>query len=68
MVEHRAGKKMANVDSLGRHVGVVVQGGTLEKDDVRRQQAKGTFCLKQSPSTYASRKDFFRDDDGVLYR
>jgi len=46
VVEHRAGKKMANVDSLSRHVGVVVQGGTLEKDDVPRQQAKGTFCLK----------------------
>jgi len=40
---------------------------TLEKEDVLREQGKGTFCLKQSPGTYASRKEFVRDDDGVLY-
>jgi len=68
VVEYRAGKKMAHVDALSRHVGTVVQGGTLEEEDVLREQAKDTFCLKQSPGTYASRKEFFRDDDGVLYR
>jgi len=59
---------MAHVDVLSRHVGTVVQGGTLGKEDVLREQAKDTFCLKQSPGTYASRKEFFQDDDGVLYR
>ena len=58
---------MAHVDALRRHVGAVVQGGTREKEDVLREQAKDTFCLKQSPGTYASRKEIFRDDD-VLYR
>ena len=68
VVEHRAGKKMAHVDALSRHVGTVVQGGTLGKEYVLREQAKDTFCLKQSPGSYASRKEIFRDDDGVLYR
>jgi len=31
VVQHHAGKKMAHVDALSRHVGAVVQGGTLEK-------------------------------------
>jgi len=68
VVEHRAGKKMAHVDALSRHVGTVVQGGTLEKEDVLREQTEDTYCLKQSPGTYASRKEIFRNDDGVLYR
>jgi len=40
---------MTHLDALSRHVGAVVQGGTLEKEDVLREQAKDTFCLKQSP-------------------
>jgi len=67
VIEHRAEKRMAHVDALSRHVGAVVQGGTLEKEDVLREQAKDTFCLKQNPGTYASRKEYFRDDDRVLY-
>ena len=50
---------MAHVDALSRHSGAVLQGGTLEKEDVLREQDKDTFCLKQSPGTYDSRKDFF---------
>jgi len=68
VVEHRAGKKMVRVDALSRHVGTIVQEGTPEKEDVLREQAKDVFCLKQSPGTYVSRKGFFLDDDGVLYR
>ena len=59
---------MAHVDALSRRVGTVVQGGTLEKEDVLREQAKDMFCLKQSPGNYASRKEFFRDYDGDVYR
>ena len=56
-VEHRAGKKIAHVDAFSLHVGTVVQGGTLEKEDVLREEAKDTFCLKQSPGIYASRRE-----------
>ena len=55
VIEHRAGRKMAHVDALSRHVGTTVQAGALEKEDVLREQAKDAFCLKQSPSTYVSR-------------
>jgi hypothetical protein len=59
---------MVRVDALSRHVGTIVQESTPEKEDVLREQAKDVFCLKQSPGTYVSRKGFFLDDDGVLYR
>jgi len=68
MVEHRAGTKIAHVDAFSHHVGTTVQGGTLDKEDVLREQAKDAFCLKQKPGTYESKKEFFLDDDGVLYR
>ena len=38
--EHRAGNKMAHVDALSRQVGTIVQGYTLDKEDVLREQAK----------------------------
>ena len=68
VVQHRAGTKMAHVDALSRHVGTTVQGGTLDKEDALREREKGAFCLKQNPGTYESKKEFFLDDDGVLYR
>ena len=67
-VEHRAGAKIAHVDALSRCVGTIAQGGTLDKEEVLREQAKDEFCLKQAPGTYGSRKEFFLDEDGVLYR
>ena len=66
VVVHRAGTKMAHVDALSRHVGTIVHGGALDKEDVLREQAKDAFCLKQNPGTYDSKREFFRDDDGVL--
>jgi len=59
VVEHRAGTKIAHVDALSRHVGTIVQGGTLDKEDVFREQAKDVFCLKQNPGTYESKRNFF---------
>ena len=67
MVEHQAGTKLAHVDALSRH-GTIIQGGTLDKEDVLREQVKDAFCLKQNPGTYESKKEFFLDDDGVLYK
>jgi hypothetical protein len=37
MVEHRAGTNTAHVDVLSRHVGTIIQGGTLDKEDVLRE-------------------------------
>jgi len=49
---------VAHVDVLSRHVGAIVQGDTLEKEDDLREQAKEAFCLKQSPGAYARGKKF----------
>ena len=65
VVEHRAGTKTAHVDALSRHVGTIVQGGNLDKEDVLREQAKDAFCLWQNPGNYECKNEIFLDD-GVL--
>jgi len=37
MVEHRGGTNTAHVDVLSHHVGKIIQGGTLDKEDVLRE-------------------------------
>jgi len=68
VVEHRAGIKMDHVDDLGHYVGTILQGGTLDKENVLREQAKEAFCHKQTPCTYDSKRDFFLENYGDLYR
>jgi hypothetical protein len=63
-VEHRPGSKMGHGDALSRHVGTVIQENPLDKENVRREQAKDAFCLKQSPGTYRSKKEIY----GILYK
>jgi len=46
VVQHRAGTKMPHVDAPSRHVGTIVKGGTLDKEDVLREQAKDACSLK----------------------
>ena len=67
-VEHRPGTKIAHVDALRRHVGVVWSGGTLSQESVLREQAKDKFCAKINPGNYSSKCEFFRDDVGLVYR
>jgi len=66
--EHSAGIKMEHVDALRRHVGTIVQGGTLEKEYVHCEIVKETFCRKQSPGTYSNRKEYFFVHDGFLHQ
>jgi hypothetical protein len=35
---------------------------------IRHPDLKDDFCNKQTPGTYHSRKEFFLDSDGILYR
>jgi len=67
-VEHRPGTKIAHVDALRRHVGVVWSGGTLSQESVLREQAKDKFCAKIKPVNYPSKCEFFRYDVGLVYR
>jgi hypothetical protein len=68
VVQHRSGKKMAHIDALSRHVGAIVQGGALEKEDVLCEKAKDAFCLKQNTGTYASGKEFLFWTTMVFYK
>jgi hypothetical protein len=66
-VEHRSGSKIGHVEALSRHVGAVKQGATLNEEVVLREQEKDAFCVKQTPGTYNSKREFFLDADGILY-
>ena len=67
-VEHRPGSKIGHVDALSRHVGVVKQNTSLDREGVIRKQAGDAFCSQQNQDTYRSKSDFFFDDDGLLYK
>ena len=58
VVEHHAGKKMAHADALCRHVGSVVQGVTLEKRNVLREQAE--FFLRAQELTIREKIFFLK--------
>jgi len=68
IVQHRAGSKIGHVDALSRHVGAVMHEGPLRKENILREQADDTFCVKQNPGNYSSKREFFLDDDGAMYR
>jgi len=59
VLEHRAGEKMAHVDALSRHVGAVVQGGTLEKEDVLREQSKARFVSNRTQELTLAERNIF---------
>ena len=67
-VEHRVGSKIGHVDALIRHVGAVMHEDILDRNNILREQAKDTFCTKQKPGYYSSRREYFIDDKGVMYR
>ena len=66
-VEHKAGAKIAHVDDLSRHVGVVLNEGSMNKEAILREQASDKFCQKQRPGTYCGKCEFFFED-GLIYR
>jgi len=68
IVEHKPGSKVSHVDALSRHAGAVMQGDSLDKERIRCEQQKDEFCTKQELGTYASKRQFFLDEDGVMYR
>ena len=67
-VEHRAGSKIGHVDALSRHVGAIMHEDILDRNNILREQAKDTFCTKQKPGNYSSRREFFLDGKVVMYR
>jgi len=68
VVEHRSGSKLGHVDALSRHVDAIKHEAALSKEIVLREQEKGAFCMKQTPGTYNSKREFFLEADGILYK
>jgi len=67
-VEHRPGSKIDHVDALSRHVGAVMHEDNLDKESIICEQQKDEFCTKHESGTYFSKRKFFLDEDGVMYR
>ena len=67
-VEHRAGKKIPHVDALSRHVSAVLNDKNLRREVVNDEQAKDKLCQSLNPGTYQSRREFFVDQEGLIYR
>ena len=67
VVEHRPGFKIGHVDALSRHIGAVIHEDSLDKERILCEQ-QDEFCTKQEPGTYSSKREFFLDEDGVMYR
>jgi len=68
VVDNRSGSKIGHVDALNRHVGAIKHEAALNKEIVLREQEKDAFFMKQIPGTYNSKRDFFLDADGILYK
>jgi len=68
VVEHSAGSKIGHADALSRHVGTVALASSLGKDSIRREQSRDDFCVKTNPGTISRKREFFREDEGVIYK
>jgi len=67
-VEHRAGFKIRPVDALSRHMGALIDEDIQDMNNVLREQAKDAFCVEQKPGIYSSKREFFLDDEDVVYK
>jgi transposase InsO family protein len=68
IVEHRPGTKIAHADALSRHVGTVTLDDNLDKENIRSEQERDEFCSKQNPGALSRNREFFRDEEGVIYK
>ena len=59
---------MGHLDALSSHFGSVAHGNVRDRENILREKEKDGFCNIQAPGTYQSRKEFFLDSDGILYR
>jgi len=53
---------MLSVDTLG------LIHDILDRNNILREQAKDAFCVKQKPGIVSFRREYFLDDEGVMYR
>ena len=66
-VEHKAGAKIAHVDAFSRQVGMVMNERSLNREAILQGQASDEFCQNR-PGTYSGKREFFLDEDGLIYR
>ena len=67
-IEHRAGTKIRHVDALSRHVNAVSTDQTLSKELIRAEQESDQFCNTLPLGKRDGKSEYFRDEEGVIYR
>jgi hypothetical protein len=67
-IQHRPGTKIRHVDALNRHVQVVTTVRQLSRDGAREEQRKDKFCNYLKIGKIGGRMEYFRDDEGVIYK
>jgi len=68
VVEHRARTKIKHVDALNRHVGAIMGDSLPDKQGFREEQKQDSFCSTRKIGTLSSKRVYFLDEDGILYR
>jgi transposase InsO family protein len=67
-VHYRPGAKIPHVDSLSRHICALASNPAVSKDKVGREQAKDAFCQAVKVGDSKGKTEFFKDEDGVIYK
>jgi hypothetical protein len=67
-VQYRTGAKTPHVDSLSRHICALASNPGVSKDKVGREQAKNAFCQAVKIGDSRGKSEFFKDEDGVIYK
>jgi hypothetical protein len=67
-IEHRAGIKIPHADALSRHVATVQNQETLVPETMLHEQARDKFCGSLKPGSYSSKREFFFDEERLMFR
>jgi hypothetical protein len=67
-VEYRAGSKIPHCDALSRHFCAAAALPEVQKDQLGREQEADQYCRSLKIGDAQSKSEFFKDEDGVVYR
>jgi hypothetical protein len=67
-VQYRPGATIPHVNSLFRHICALASNPGVSKDKVGREQAKDAFCQAVKLGDCRGKSEFFKDEDGVIYK
>ena len=67
-VQHRPGTQIRHADALSRAVQSVGHDIELPAEAVKTDQEGDEFCRSLKPSTALSNSEYFKDEEGLIFR